>query len=123
MTAEADSAELRWREKWLAFRVGLLIPLIEFCMRRTSFRGTQRVLLRLAHCLPPYFASPVTLERAVAIGELVELGNTRYSLYRADCLTLSLALQYTINRLGGEANICLGVRTTAGQFEAHAWVE
>ena len=57
------------------------------------------------------------------VARLIELGNRRYSIYPADCLTRSLVLQYVLIRQGIESELCLGVRTITGQFEAHAWVE
>jgi len=123
MTVPVEPQRPPWREKSLAIRAGLLIPVIEIWMRRTSFQRCQRGLLRLARWLPPYTRRDMSPAQAQKIAKLVALGNTRYSLYRADCLTTSLAIQYVITRLGGHAELCLGVRTLAGQFEAHAWVE
>ncbi len=123
MTIPVEPESLRWRDRSLAIRVGLLIPVIEFWMRKSSFQRCQKGLLRLARWLPPYARRVTSLAEAQRIASLVALGNQRYSLYPADCLTLSLVLQYVLTRLGGEAELCLGVRTITGQFEAHAWVE
>lgn len=123
MTIPLEAEVPGWRDRALAVRVGLFIPVIEFWMRRSSFQRCQKGLLRLARWLPPYTRKVTSLAQAEQIARLVALGNQRYSLYPADCLTVSLALQYVITRLGGQAELCLGVRTITGQFEAHAWVE
>lgn len=123
MTIPVEDQSLSWRDRSLAIRVGLLIPMIEFWMRKSSFQRCQKGLLRLARWLPPYTRRATSLTEAEKIAKLVALGNQRYSLYPADCLTVALALQYVITRLGGQADLCLGVRTITGQFEAHAWVE
>jgi hypothetical protein len=123
MTIPVEPQLLSWRDRSLAIRVGLLIPVIEFWMRKSSFQRCQKGLLRLARWLPPYTRRVTSLAEAEKIARLVALGNERYSVYPADCLTMSLALQYVITRLGGQAELCLGVRTITGQFEAHAWVE
>lgn len=65
----------------------------------------------------------LSIQDAQHIAMLVDLGNRHYSLYPADCLTRSLAVQYFLTRHGVESKLCLGVRTITGQFEAHAWVE
>lgn len=123
MTIPVQPRRLGWRDRALAIRVGLLIPVIEFWMRKSSFQRCQKGLLRLARWLPPYTPRVTCVAEAEKIARLVALGNRRYSLYPADCLAESLALQYVITRLGGQADLCLGVRTITGQFEAHAWVE
>ena len=42
----------------------------------------------------------------------------------ATCLTQALAAQALLSQRGHEARLCLGVaRGTAGEFQAHAWVE
>ena len=109
--------------KWLSFRIGLMLPLVEFWLRRTSFKRCQRDLARLARWLPPYAARKISVAEAQALARTVEYGNAHYSIYPADCLTRSLVLQYLLTRRGGEAQLCLGVRKLTGQFEAHAWVE
>jgi Transglutaminase-like superfamily len=123
MSIPVEPQLLNWRDKFLAIRIGLLIPVIEIWMRTSSFQRCQRGLLRLARALPPYTRKVTSPAEAEKLARLVALGNQRYSLYPADCLTVSLALQYVITRLGGQAELCLGVRTITGQFEAHAWVE
>lgn len=123
MSIPVEPQLLNWRDKFLAVRIGLLIPVIEIWMRTSSFQRCQRGLLRLARALPPYTRKVNSPADAEKLARLVALGNQRYSLYPADCLTVSLALQYVITRLGGQAELCLGVRTITGQFEAHAWVE
>lgn len=123
MSNSAEPQLFNWRDKFLAIRIGLLIPVIEIWMRASSFQRCQRGLLRLARALPPYTRKVTSPAEAEKLARLVALGNQRYSLYPADCLTVSLALQYVITRLGGQAELCLGVRTITGQFEAHAWVE
>jgi len=64
-----------------------------------------------------------TIHEAQHIAKLVERGNSRYSIYPADCLTRSLVVQYFLTRHGVESKLRLGVRTITGQFESHAWVE
>lgn len=48
----------------------------------------------------------------------------QYGLFRPRCLVRSIALQRLLVRDGmPSARVVVGVRRTAGTFEAHAWVE
>ena len=40
----------------------------------------------------------------------------------ADCLPRALATQYLLRRRGIVSNFCIGVRSEAGAFTAHAWI-
>lgn len=45
-----------------------------------------------------------------------------YTPWSGRCLARSLALWWALKRRGVDASLHLGVRRTAGTFEAHAWV-
>ena len=114
---------LSLRDRLLSLRAGLMIPVVEIMLRRQGFQRSQRMLGILARRLPFKRQAPEGIDSAQWIASLVDLGNRRYSIYPADCLTRSLVLYYQLARHRTDAEICLGVRTIMGRFEAHAWVE
>ena len=120
MTRTEISPPLTWREKFLALRIGLAIPLVEIWLRSTSFKSCQRGLSRVARWLPPYGHASIPIDEAERMAALVGFANERYSIYPADCLTRSLLLQYQLRRLGDSAELCLGARRFTGQSEALA---
>lgn len=46
-----------------------------------------------------------------------------YGLYRGNCLSQSLTLWWLLQRQGVNSDLRIGVRTVAGCFQAHAWIE
>ena len=47
----------------------------------------------------------------------------QYGLYPGNCLSQSLTLWWLLRRQGVESELRIGVRTVAGRFQAHAWIE
>jgi hypothetical protein len=47
----------------------------------------------------------------------------RHVIFHPTCLEQSLTLWWLLRRRGIPAELCLGARKEAGNFEAHAWVE
>lgn len=46
-----------------------------------------------------------------------------YGIVQTSCLEESLTLWHLLRMQGYEAKLRIGVRKSAGKFEAHAWVE
>ncbi len=110
-------------ERLLVIRTSLFIPIVEFWLRRTSVKVCNASLNQLADWMPPYRRKVNSIKQAERIATLITYANRRFSIYPADCLTKSLVLSYSLQRLGHNAELCLGARRFTGQFEAHAWIE
>lgn len=123
MNHSALTQKLSIRDKSRAAGIGLLIPIVEVWLRKSSFRKTQKGLQKLALFLPAKRRKLDELETGHNIANVVDLGIQRYSIYPADCLVRSLVLQYVLSRYRIVSELILGVRNMTGQFEAHAWVE
>ena len=104
-------------------RLGLLIPLVEVCLRCVGLKRTQRALMSLASTLNRRHKKPLSSACAQQLACALDHANHHYSIYQATCLTRSLALLFLLARRGAAADVCLGVRTFTGRFEAHAWIE
>ena len=83
--------ELCWRDRWLAMRAGLLIPVIEIWLRKSSFQRCQLNLQKTARFLSSNKMEMFTIQDVLHIAKLVDL-DAPSSLYPADCLTRSLAV-------------------------------
>jgi hypothetical protein len=102
------------------FLAATLMPLISLSLRFRGFLKTRAFLERHVSAPRPskelYSICPnVTARMVRAAG--------RYGLVRPTCLAESLALWCILGRQGVPCDLRIGVRTEAGKFEAHAWVE
>jgi len=62
------------------------------------------------------------LQTAHQTWRLVQWAAT-YGPYGGNCLSRSLTLWWLLRRQGLESELRIGVSTTGGRFEAHAWIE
>ncbi len=96
----------------------VLLPAAHLALRLTRL---EMLLARLARRSPTLRIPPdAALARSLA--RMVNAA-ARYGPYRAPCLERSLALWWLLRRRGIAADLRIGVRKAAGEFEAHAWVE
>ena len=88
------------------------------------FFGLRRVQSALAWRQPAFHgqALPAARADALAAARLVDIA-ARHGPYKAKCLPRSLVLQWLLARRGVGTALRVGVRKTAGAFEAHAWLE
>jgi len=112
------------RSALITAKATVVIPVVELWMRKKGVRHCQLGLLRLASLFSKRKKKRGNCKaEAERVAQLVNRANSRYSIYPADCLARSLALQYLLACEGIESELLLGARTLGGQFEAHAWVE
>jgi len=119
-TCAAPGCRVR-RDRWLTFRLLLLLPAFGAALRLGGFRRaygaaewlSTRSVRRSAH----------GSRTPQQITDLVVHVNRHVLPYQSKCLLESLALWYLLRRRGYDAALYLGARTLLGPFEAHAWVE
>ncbi len=101
----------------------ILLPLTAVALRVVGFRRWQALLARLAPvATPPEADEADRIGQGRAAARLVDAA-ARRGAYRATCLPRSLVLWWLLRRRGIDAELRIGVRKEAGQFQAHAWVE
>jgi len=92
-------------------------------LRSLGFRRWQRLLTRVMPAAPNTFeASESLLDRCRAIAR-IEQSVARRLPFQSNCLDQSLALWWMLRRRGMAAEMHIGGRKDAANFEAHAWVE
>jgi hypothetical protein len=113
---QPESRKLFWRAVALLAMVKILLRFCGFKKTRDYLGGDRSRQSRFdgnssaAHDL---IQRTTRMVRAAS-----ELG-----IIRANCLQHSLTLWHLLQKQGIETNLRIGVRTSAGAFEAHAWVE
>lgn len=115
--------------RWMFARATLLLPLISLSLRIRGFRFTQAVLQKLmtrAKALRAErssgSASSASMNQLERMARMVRAA-ARRSVIRTSCLEESLVLWFLLQREGIAADLRIGARKVAGQFDAHAWVE
>jgi hypothetical protein len=120
----ASVRRLTWRDRWLLFQAGLLVPVLGLSLRVVSFRRTYSVLRRLApasdHVLPT--DAETASARVLQVAHVVAMAS-RHTPTPNSCLHRSLALWWLLRRRGFDSHLRFGARRQQGGFEAHAWVE
>lgn len=115
----------RWRalpppERALAWRLLLLLPLIDVSLRLMGF---QRTWSWLARCAPAPGVVRVAADVApVRLAWLTRAVGAR-SPWPTTCLRQALALWCLLRRRGHPARLKIGVIRRIAPFQAHAWVE
>jgi hypothetical protein len=108
----------------LFLRAFVLLPMISWSLRLRGCAATQAALSR-------FLASPGATDRLAADEEAARVAQTvrmvraaaRYAFGRCTCLERSLTLWSLLQRQGISSNLRYGARKTAGQLEAHAWID
>ena len=106
-------------DRWLLLRIGLLVPLIDVCVRAFGFKRVVGWLQRTA----------VAKKRTDSPAEEVERHRHLLFLFHQElpldgrCLSHALTLWYLLKRSGIETDLRFGVRKQEGKLFAHAWVE
>jgi hypothetical protein len=114
--------------RWMFVRAAVLLPLISLSLRIRGFRFTQGTLQRLAAGTkrPRVHRSSCrgcsSSLRLQSAARMVRAA-ARRSLIKTGCLEESLALWFLLRREGIAADLRIGARKIAGNFDAHAWVE
>lgn len=96
------------------------MPLVDQHLLRTSLQKT----LRRLDVLQPVLARLLS-QKGSSLDALRELHEDarRHALYEVDCLADSICAVIVLRAHGYEPELRLGVRSTSGSVEAHAWVE
>jgi hypothetical protein len=119
---------LRYRElepesRKLFWRALALLPIVKILLRFRGFKRTRNYLegdrSRQCRLHGNSSAAHNLIQRTTRMVRAAsELG-----IIRANCLQHSLMLWHLLQKQGIQTNLRIGVRTSAGAFEAHAWVE
>ena len=116
--------------RWMFVRAVVLLPLISLSLRIRGFRFTQGALQKLAagtkrprvHRSSCRGCSSSRRPQSQLAARMVRAA-ARRSLIKTGCLEESLALWFLLRREGIAADLRIGARKIAGNFDAHAWVE
>jgi len=120
-----DKKEI-WRrsERWLIAQTLFILPLSALLLKIFGFKRSYVALGRLLSFADSFRSSPEQkLSEAQRIAKIVSTVNHLHSPYIFSCLPESFTLCYLLRRRKIAAELCIGVRTTTGPFESHAWVE
>jgi hypothetical protein len=113
---------LSWRDRWVLGQALTLLPLTAATLRVLSFARLQSVLSSTLPRPSRDTSASYPLDRIHATTQLVRLAANRGPV-RVTCLPHSVVLWWLLRRQGVDAVLRFGVRKTAGEIEAHAWVE
>jgi hypothetical protein len=114
--------------RWMFVRAAVLLPLISLSLRIRGFRFTQGALQTLAGGAKDAAVNRSSCRgcssslRLQSAARMVRAA-ARRSLIKTGCLEESLALWFLLRREGIAADLRIGARKIAGNFDAHAWVE
>lgn len=120
-----------WRAFWrlrpslqgFALESAVVLTLTCLGLRSLGFRRWQKLLRRLTPAAPGCVEiSESLLDRWRAMAR-VEQAVARRLPFQSNCLDQSLALWWMLRRRGVAADMHIGGRKEAANFEAHAWVE
>ena len=106
-------------ERRLLARALLVLPVVRVVLGLTSYRRSKQALGHLVRVAP---TPPDPLLEASMVDRMVSVAARRGPL-SSNCLSQSLTLWLLLRQHGVDAEVCLGVRRSAGDLEAHAWVE
>jgi hypothetical protein len=120
-----------WRAFWrlrrnlqgFALESAGVLTLTWLGLRSLGFRRWQKLLRRLTPAAPGSSEiSESVLDRCRVMAR-VEQSVARRLPFQSNCLDRSLALWWMLRRRGVAAEMHIGGRKVAANFEAHAWVE
>lgn len=98
------------------------LPLMHGGVRWIGFKPLCRFLLRWSAQGAPL---PQADQERLTIAQCEQALDraVQYGLYPGNCLSRSLTLWWLLRRQGVASELRIGVRTVAGRFQAHAWIE
>ena len=120
-----------WRAFWrlrpslqgFALESAVVLTLTWLGLRSLGFRRWQELISRLMPATPGSVEfSESMLDRCRAMAR-VEQSVARRLPFQSNCLDQSMALWWMLRRRGVAAEMHVGGRKEAANFEAHAWVE
>lgn len=109
-------------ERALAWRLALLLPLIDLSLRLLGFQRSWGWIARFAPASVANFADPADIMTAQRTAQIARSVGTR-SPWRASCLRQALAVWLILRRRGLDAQLKIGVIRRQAPFMAHAWVD
>lgn len=111
-------AELPWTDRMLLARAWGTLFLVRLALSVTPWPVVRRLILGR----PPRPRSQPSAPHAERI--IWAIGIARRLVPRATCLVQAAAARVLLVRAGHDPHLRLGVtKSTAGDFEAHAWLE
>lgn len=113
---------LKPSERSLALEAAFGLTSTWFGLRIFGFRKWKIATEKVA---PRRLNAPESTERTLKTATIVrmEAAAARHLFFTPTCLVRSLVLAAMLRRRGLDAQLRIGARKEAGQFEAHAWVE
>lgn len=117
--AYSNWLRLTSRERWLLMRAITLIPSMHVAVRVVGFHRLHGRVTAIRA------APPAPQHRETLIRECTTSINRvkRAPVFRGNCLSQSLALEWLLRRSGVAPTLRLGVRLGEPKFAAHAWIE
>lgn len=125
-TSKAEGPSwVRWRllppeERHDTLRAFVVVRVVRLALRIRGFQRTLRDVQTRTFASPPAAGDHLVIARQLARAVRRAAVN---GPFRGNCLSRSLALLWLLRNRGIEADLRLGVRTSEGRLEAHAWVE
>lgn len=106
-------------DKWLIFKVSIILPLVEGGLMLLGLRVVARFLASSATPAAVPLESSSEVERQARLLSMVV---HRHPL-AGKCLSRSLTLWWCLRQTGIASEVRLGVRKDGSQLRGHAWVE
>ncbi|MDP3673047.1 MAG: lasso peptide biosynthesis B2 protein [Telluria sp.] len=102
--------------------VMLAVVLLPYCWLALRSLGLARVLARLRRLPTGVQLTPDAIQSARLLGRAVNIA-ARRGPFRMSCLTRSVLLAWLLRRRGIDVGVRIGVKVSAGEMAAHAWVQ
>ena len=99
-----------------------LLPLVTLSLRWRGFRATQSSLNLLLSIARSESSADIDSNDTAIATRMVNAAD-RHGLVHPSCLAKSLTLWWLLARQRIPAQLRIGIRKEAEEFEAHAWVE
>jgi len=106
-------------DKWLIFKVAIMLPLVEGGLRLFGLQVVARILESPAKSVALPFESSPEVERQARLLSMVRHRHP----FAGKCLSRSLTLWWCLRRTGIKSEVRLGIRKDGSKLRGHAWVE
>jgi hypothetical protein len=115
---------LSWAEHWLLIQAAVLLPVTDLAIKWLGLRRWQSTLASWApHICRSPEELPILVRRQPTLTARLVGAAARHGVSGANCLQQSVCLWWLLRRQQIDADLLIGTRKVAGEFEAHAWVE